>query len=184
MSFMRENSKSDIATRRLILEPLRLDHAELCMECLADVNLYTYVPQMPPASVDELKGRFREVLSGSGSPDEIWLNWFGRKPSAGPYVCSVQATVRKSFRMSYIAYQTFAPFRGQGFAKEACGAVIGYLSTVFGTKLIRAEIDSRNVASRKLLESLQFLQVGFKEKADRFKGTESDECVYELSVGL
>jgi ribosomal-protein-alanine N-acetyltransferase len=174
----------EIATRQLILEPLRLDHAELCMDCLTDANLYTYVPQDPPANVGELKLRFSELLRGSGTPDESWLNWFGKSRSSGQYVCSVQATVSKSKRMSYLAYQTFATFRGQGFAKEACGAVISYLSSACGTKLFRAEIDSRNVASRKLVESLHFRQVAFKEKADRFKGCDSDEYVYELSAGL
>jgi ribosomal-protein-alanine N-acetyltransferase len=179
---MHEISDPEFATRRLILEPLRLDHAELCMDSLTDTNLYTYVPQMPPVDVGELKLRFSELLRGSGSPDESWLNWFGRVPSSGQYVCSVQATVSKSKRMSYLAYQTFATFRGQGFAKEACGAVIGYLSRAYGTKLFRAEIDSRNVASRKLVESLYFRQVAFKEKADRFKGSDSDEYVYELNL--
>jgi len=174
----------EIVTRRMILEPLRVDHAELCMDCLVDADLYTYVPQNPPASVNELKLRFSELLRGSGTPDESWLNWFGRMASSGQYVCSVQATVRKSRRMSYLAYQTFAAFRGQGFAKEACGAVIGYLSNSHGTKLFRAEIDSRNIPSRRLVESLQFRQVAFKEKADRFKGCDSDEYVYELSTGL
>jgi [ribosomal protein S5]-alanine N-acetyltransferase len=179
---MHEIGSSEIATRRLILEPLRLDHAALCMDCLSDPNLYTYVPQMPPANVDDLKARIRELLRGSGTPDESWLNWYGKAPSSGQYVCSVQATVSKSKRMSYLAYQTFATFRGQGFAKEACAAVIGYLLTAYGTKLIRAEIDSRNVASRKLVESLHFRQVAFKEKADTFKGSDSDEYVYELSL--
>jgi [ribosomal protein S5]-alanine N-acetyltransferase len=179
---MHEISDPEIATPRLILEPLRLDHAELLMDSLADANLYAYVPQVPPANLAELKLRFGELLGGSGSPDEIWLNWYGRMPSSGQYVCSVQATVSKSKRMSYLAYQTFATFRGQGFAKEACGAVIGYLSAAHGTRLFRAEIDSRNVASRKLVESLHFRQVAFKEKADRFKGSDSDEYVYELSL--
>ncbi len=56
------------------------------------------------------------------------------------------------------------------------------ITNVCGMRLVRAEMDSRNLPSRKLVESLNFRQVAFKKKADFFKGADSDEYVYELSI--
>ncbi len=179
---MHEAGQTRIETQRLALEPLRLDHAELCIENLRDVELYTYVPQDAPGHAQELRERYRRILRGSRSPDEVWLNWFGSCRSSGRYACFVQATVSVTSRSSLIAYQTFSPFRRKGLANEACRAVIAHLAATFGTRLVRAEIDSRNVASHRLVESLHFCRVALKQKADFFKGADSDEYVYELAI--
>lgn len=170
-----------IETSRLILEPLRVEHAELCFGHLADPELYVYVPQNPPASIEKLAERYRHILTNAPA-NQIWLNWFGRAKKDDAFVCSVQATIDIAERSAMLAYQTFAPNRQQGLAREACIAVMDHL--VSRRHLVRfvAEIDTLNVASRKLLESLHFRQVGLKRNADHFKGRSSDEFIYELQV--
>jgi len=174
--------QTKIETRRLVLEPLRIEHAELCIGKLQELELYTYVPQEPPVEVEELRTNYKRILSGSQTTDEVWLNWFGKCRSSGEYICFVQATVNVTTRSSDIAYQTFYPFRRKGIAKEACQAVITHLATTFDTRIIRTEIDTRNIASYRLVESLHFKRVACKQNADFFKGTHSDEYVYELVI--
>jgi hypothetical protein len=50
--------------------------------------------------------------------------------------------------------------------------------------VVAAEIDTRNVASIALVESLGFSRVAFEKGADHFKGSSSDEYRYELSEGV
>ena len=126
-----------------------------------------------------LAARFRHVLTNAPA-NQIWLNWFGRAKMDGNFVCSVQATVDVAERSAMLAYQTFASSRQQGFAREACSAVIDHLVSVHRIERFVAELDTLNVPSRNLLESLHFRQVGLKRDADHFKGRSSDEFTYEL----
>lgn len=151
----------------------------LCFKHLTDPELYVHVPQEPPASIERLAARFRHVLTNAPA-DQIWLNWFGKTKAEDAFVCSVQATVDIAERSAMLAYQTFASSRRQGFAREACGAVIDRLASVHHTRRFVAELDTLNVASRQLLESLGFRQIALKRDADRFKGRSSDEFTYEL----
>ena len=72
---------------RILLEPLRTDHADEMAALLDDPALYAYIGG-GPASVSELRARYARQVAGPG-PDggEVWLNWVvrrrdGLKPSA------------------------------------------------------------------------------------------------------
>ena len=172
-----------LETARLVLEPLRVEHAALCFLPLCDATLYPYVPQDPPTSVEELEVRFQKLeLGAPPSLEEVWLNWFVRLRSSADYVGFVQATVRLPERHALLAYQTFLPFRRRGYAAEACRRVVDYLSATFSLEAILAEIDTRNQPSRKLVESLGFIAGPVRENADFFKGQSSDEITYRLEL--
>ncbi len=74
----------------------------------------------------------------------------------------------------------FHSHRRQGYAHEACVAVLKHVRETYATKRVVAEMDVRNVASWKLVESLGFVRTGNKLNADFFKGESSDEYLYEL----
>src|SRR4029079_127344 len=65
-----------LETPRMVLEPLVADHATALFETLQHPDLYTYIPQDPPSSLDALKIRYA-ALPTRHSPDgqEDWLNW-------------------------------------------------------------------------------------------------------------
>lgn len=172
-----------IETARLLLEPLRVEHANLCFHKLTEPDLYTYVPQDPPNEVADLAKRYQFILS-QPPEGELWLNWFGKSNLDGTYICFVQATVRRAENLAMLAYQTFFPYRRQGFAKEACKAVIDHLRSSHGVSHFKVEMDMLNIASRSLVEALHFHQTGITKQADHFKGRSSDEFVYELVVPL
>jgi RimJ/RimL family protein N-acetyltransferase len=50
----------------------------------------------------------------------------------------------------------------------------------FGVSMIKAEIDTRNAASIRLVERLGFRRAGVRERADYFKSMPSDEVDYVL----
>jgi RimJ/RimL family protein N-acetyltransferase len=81
-----------IATERLALEPLGLDHAEEMATVLADAVLHTFIGGEPLSS-DELRRRYARLVKGSGQLDVSWLNWVLRRRSDGRLVGTVQATV-------------------------------------------------------------------------------------------
>lgn len=171
-----------LETPRLLLEPLALSHASALFEPLQTPELYTYIPQEAPVSLEALTARYA-TLSGRHSPDgrEIWLNWALRQRATGVYVGTAQATVRTD-HTALLAYMIFPAFWRQGYAREACARVLAHLFEDYYVSQVAAEIDTRNAASVRLVESLGFTRVATTPGADFFKGAASDEYRYELNA--
>jgi [ribosomal protein S5]-alanine N-acetyltransferase len=169
-----------LKTPRLSIEPLLPAHAARLYERLQDERLYEFIPQDPPASAQLLEDRYR-ALSSRSSPDgrEAWLNWALRTRRSGDYAGVLEATVHENLTAT-IAYMVFVPYQGRGLAAEACSRLRAHLFEDYRVSVVAAEIDTRNVASIALVESLGFERVAFHKVADHFKGSSSDEYRYEL----
>ena len=137
-----------IETEHLTLEPLRADHAVEMVEVLADPRLYEYIGGTPPSPA-QLRARYALQVVGH-SPDRRhgWLNWIVRERATGDAVGTVQATVtaREGRSEAEIAWVIGTMHQGCGHAKEAAGAMVGWLRT-HGTDTITAHIDPKHEAS-------------------------------------
>ncbi len=154
----RENVASDshdaetpLLTARLLLEPVRSEHAASLFAPLQDPRLYTYIPDDPPTSLEALQDRYRR-WERRISPDgrEVWLNWIARALASGEWVGTFQATITEDHQ-ALLAYMIFPSYQRQGFACEGCLSVIEHLVERYGVKFIAAEIDMRNASSIALL---------------------------------
>lgn len=172
------NDGVHLASARLALEPLVAGHADALFAILSDPALYAFVPGDPPASVASLRARYLR-LEARRSPDgrERWLNWAVRLVD-GPYVGRVEATVQHDWRAS-IAYFVGTDFARRGYGAEAVAAVVHYLVDALRVRGVEARIDTRNVASQRLVEHVGLRRTRVERNADHFKGSSSDEFVYE-----
>jgi RimJ/RimL family protein N-acetyltransferase len=161
---------------------VRRQHAPLLFEVLSDESIYRYIPQEPPESEAYLAARFGR-LEARQSPDglERWLNWAIRLKATNSCAGLVQATVRQDGQ-ALLAYELNQAFRGQGFAREACAAVLEELNGYYGVTTWMAYVDTRNMPSIRLLERLGFIRTEQIAQADYFKDAWSDEFVYTLSL--
>jgi RimJ/RimL family protein N-acetyltransferase len=142
---------------------------------LQDPSIYAFIPTEPPSSLSALKDRYARLATRhSADRSEIWLNWAVRVVASDEYAGTVQATVRTD-ESAVIAYELGAEFRGRGYATEACEAVIAELVASYAINRIAAFVDTRNVASMRLLERLGFHRMRHIPDADFFKGASSDE---------
>jgi ribosomal-protein-alanine N-acetyltransferase len=172
-----------IEAGELRLEPILPSHAAKLFGELKAPELYTFIPQDPPQSVQALERRYaRWAQRRSADGNELWLNYAVYRPSDGVYVGTVQATLESSGK-TLIAYEVFPRFWRRHVASHACAALLDHLFDDYGVPVVSALTDTRNVASRKLLESLGFTRTGTIENADEFKGSVSDEYAYELPRG-
>lgn len=167
-------------TERLLLEPLRGAHAAELFDLLSDERLYRDIPQEPPATLAALTTRY-ERLETRQSPggEQHWLNWAVRSKADGRCVGRVEVTVRRD-GSAHLAYEIGPAYWRRGIATEACGRVIRALFEEAGATEVRAEVDTRNLPSIRLLERLGFERTGFRANADFFKGRASDEWSYRL----
>ncbi|MFL9874059.1 GNAT family N-acetyltransferase [Paraburkholderia megapolitana] len=171
---------SILSTPRIRLEPLAASHAATMFDGLSDPACYRYIPEEPPGNVEDLAARYR-MLEGRRSPDgtEAWLNWalIGLDGRSHGYV---QATVDLNAKEAWVAYFVFSSSQRQGYAREALSGLLPALRAAYGITRFNAAIDTRNVASIRLVESLGFVLDRHVKNADEFKGSVSDEFHYSL----
>src|SRR5687768_1368282 len=149
---------NSITTRRLVFEDLRESHAEKLWPVLADLRIYGFLDAEPPASLQALAERFRKLEQGrSDDGDEIWLNWLVQT-TEGTCIGFVQATIFAD-RSAAIAFVLGAEFWGQGYGSEAAGTMLRTLVENHPIRGVFATVDSRNVASERLLLRLGFGEV-------------------------
>ena len=133
-----------IETERLMLNPLTASDAEDMVAVLADESLYAFTGGEPP-TLDALTERYRRQTSGSGVPDEQWLNWVIHTAVDQRAVGFVQATVRPN--SADIAWLVGVQDQRRGIATEAAQAVSAWLATK-GVQRLEAHIHPSHAASQ------------------------------------
>ncbi len=91
-------------------------------------------------------------------------------------------TLQAGERRAAIAYTLGRTFWGAGYASEACRAALDHLGRASAVARVEAFIDTRNARSIALVERLGFIRRGFVANADYFKGSSSDEYVFEFAL--
>jgi len=69
-----------IFTERLALSAITVGDADELVGVLSDDHLHEFIGGRP-ATLDELRQRYRDLVAGSNEPSEIWLNWIVRRTS-------------------------------------------------------------------------------------------------------
>jgi len=170
----------DLISERLRMEPLCGRHSEVVFTPLQDAAIYTYLPKDPPTA-EALQRRY-DFLAKGRSPDgtERWLNWIAFLRGSMTPVGTFQVTLPRSAPGSF-GYVVFPPVWRQGYAREMATCVITHVFRTHGTPSLYAEIDTRNIGSIGLVESLGLTRIATTRGADFFKGAPSDEYRYSVS---
>jgi|AGTN01.1.fsa_nt_gi Acetyltransferases, including N-acetylases of ribosomal proteins len=173
-----------LETERLLLEPLRPDHAQATFRFWSDPALYRFIPGDPPPSLAWLVERYQR-LSTRLAPDgsELWLNWMIKARGGDRFLGLVEASVDQE-KCATLAYFVFQPFWRRGIAIEACVRVFRCLREECGITMLTADIDTRNTASIRLAQRLGLVYCRETRAVDFFKGTRSDEYRYIWKLGM
>jgi RimJ/RimL family protein N-acetyltransferase len=142
-------------SERLVLEPLRPEHAEELAPILDDTSLHRFTGGQP-ASTEKLRARFeRQVVGHSADGTEQWRNWTVRLRSSGQAIGTLQATVRPCGErtVAEIAWVVGVVYQGQGFAKEAAAEMVSWLRAR-GISSVAARIHPRHDASMAVARSV------------------------------
>ena len=95
---------------------------------LGDPALHEFIGGQP-ATVEELHDRYAAWTRGSGSTDEVWLNWVVRHGADDVAMGAVQATIidPESTPTADVAWTIGVPWQGHGYAGEAGVALVQWL---------------------------------------------------------
>jgi RimJ/RimL family protein N-acetyltransferase len=139
---------SPLTTDRLILEPLRVDHAEEMAIVLDDIALHAFIGG-EPAGVDELRHRYTVQVRGHSDDDtEHWLNWIVRRIDDDRAIGFVQATVTgpQDDLAAETAWVIGVSDQGRGYAVEAAGEMLWWLRA-HGVLTVIAHVHPEHLAS-------------------------------------
>jgi release factor glutamine methyltransferase len=134
-----------IETERLVLEPVRVEHADEMAAVLDDVRLHEFTGGRP-STRPELRERYARWLSHAGL--EGWLNWILRERRTGEAVGTFQVTLRvdSGRRVAELAWVVAVAYQGRGYAAEAGAAAVEWLRRN-GTDMLIAHIHPSHEAS-------------------------------------
>ena len=159
-----------LETERLLLEPIRAEHADGMFEGLREPSLYAYQTDEPPRDLASLRERYARLAHGV-SPDGKfrWLNWILVRRDGGGTAGYVQATVRDDRSAAEIGYLVLGAHQHRGFAAESVEAMVRHLLRA-GVGEVHAVIDVRNRPSLALIERLGFIRTNTRESDDVIGG--------------
>jgi len=79
-------------------------------------------------------------------------------------VVNVSEIVRAALQSAYLGYYAFQPHVGQGYMTEGLALVLRHAFRRLGLHRLEANIQPRNLASRKLVRRLGFRKEGFSPR--------------------
>ncbi len=163
-----------------MLEPLAPRHAAVMFGGMSDTELFLWIDDVPPPTATALERRYARVTApDAGAPDR-WLNWALRLRDSDDYAGRVEVTLHPDGTAN-LAYFTFTRFMRRGLAREACAAVLDALRNDYGAREVIATMDTRNSASRRLVESLGFVRDPGTEPSS-LKGIATEDYRYRLKL--
>ena len=150
----------ELVTERLRLEPVAPDHAEELWRALHDVRLHRFTGGRP-LGLSELRRRFtRQALGYSRDGGERWCTWIVRERASAAATGFVQATVPSGApRSAELAWTIATAFQHRGYAREAAGAVAGWLR-VNGVDELTALIHPDHAASSAVAGAIGLSRTG------------------------
>lgn len=160
--------QAQLATGRMVLEPVVEDHAEEMWQLFGDTELHHFVPYEPLTLEKQRERCARWALRRSPDGKEIWLNWAARETTSHMVMAHFQAGIKEGEDTASIGYLVAKPFQRQGYAREGLEAVFQYLRTVLKIREVKAWSDTRNAASHALARKLGMVQTELIKNADFF----------------
>lgn len=173
-----------LTTERLELRPIRNEDAPGIWPHVSDPEIARYMSWEPHESLDVTRRFIEDVVRRMEQGSTV--SWTIRERPSGS-VCglvSLIAIMRTHRALRYdkaeLAYWIGQPFQGQGYATEACRAVLDYAFGELNLNKVTVAHDAENAASAALIRRLGFRRVGIEHRHFQKNGRWIDHIIYEL----
>ncbi|RII19794.1 Acetyltransferase (GNAT) family protein [Streptomyces sp. YIM 130001] len=153
-------------TERLVLVPLRVEHAAEMAEVLSDPALHAFTGGAP-LDTDALRSRYERLTAGSPDPAVVWCNWVLEWCATGRLAGTVQATVTPDTRTAEIAWVVGTGWQGRGIAKEAARALVELLREQYGVTVVVAHVHPDHHASAAVAAAAGLAPTGHLHDGER-----------------
>jgi ribosomal-protein-alanine N-acetyltransferase len=161
----------ELVTARLRLRRAAPSDLAALHEILSDAVALRFWSSPPHRDLEQTRAWLAEMMAqGPPVSDDFVIEREGRV--IGKAGC---------WRLPEIGFILHRRCWGQGFAAEACNAVIAHLFATYELAAITADVDPRNKASLRLLARLGFVETGHAAATYEIEGEISDSVYLALS---
>lgn len=144
-----------LQTERLTLRPAREDDLDGLHAILSDPRATRYWSTPPHETIGQTREWLASMIaSPPGAGEDFIIEHQGRVIGKTGF-----------YRFPEVGFILLPEVWGQGFAREALGAVLLRAFGVHGLPQVTADVDPRNDASLGLLESFGFRRTGYRERS-------------------
>jgi RimJ/RimL family protein N-acetyltransferase len=171
-----------IETQRLVIRPLEVaDADELAVyQSLADVCRYIpYEPRGREQIAERIADPARTKSALEKEGEGMWLA-VEHRDSGGVIGDVVLIWTSEEHQCAEIGYVFNPDVRGNGYATEACRALLALAFDELKVRRVIARIDARNDASAAVLRRLGMRQEAYLVQNEFFKGEWTDEVDFAL----
>ena len=170
-----------ISTSRLLLRPLTAEDIGALLAYRGDPEVCRYLP-FEPMTREVLTTRLagdlvRREIAREGDALTLGAARIGDGRLVGDVVLFFRSQRHAGGEIGYVFHPDVA---GQGFAVEACRAVLDLAFGDLGLHRVVANMDARNHASVRMAERLGMRREAHHRKSEMFKGEWSDLLVYAI----
>ena len=168
-----------ILTARLKLRPVSMNDVDAMLTYRGRPEVCRYLP-FEAMTREQLIGRLQSDLSRTFLTDEGQSLTLAAE-LAGQVIGDVVLFFRsREHAGGELGYVFHPDFTGQGYAREACAAVLALAFEQLGLHRIVARLDGRNERSARLAAALGLRREAEFKLNEIFKGEWSDELVYAM----
>jgi RimJ/RimL family protein N-acetyltransferase len=170
-----------VTTARLRLRPLSPDDIPDLLAYRGDPEVCRYLP-FEPMSEEVLAARTagdlgRSEITAEGQAMTLGAETISDGRLVGDVVLFFHSERHAGGEIGYAFHPDVA---GQGFASEACAAVLDLAYQELGLHRVVANMDARNLASMRLAERLGMRREAHYVSCEMFKGEWADLMVYAM----
>jgi RimJ/RimL family protein N-acetyltransferase len=164
---------------RLRLRPLQRGDAEALAAYRSDPEVARYQSWDVPFSLRDAHALIDDVAtSDAGRPG--WFQWAIEPIEGGAIVGDIGVNLLEDGLQAEIGYTIAPAVQRRGYASEGVSRMLEHLLVERGLHRVRAECDSRNIASLRLLERVGFRREGHLRSSTWSKGEWCDDYLYAL----
>lgn len=158
-----------------VLRPLRSSDADALHVAFSDPDTMRYMPHGPYTDIEQTRDKIIGMASGARG------GWHWAVTTDGGECLGWALLLKETEAQVSLGYMLNPAARGKGLARAATRAMLAYAFDVLGKNRVEAEIDPRNLASARVLETTGFTREGIRRQGYvRLHGEAVDNCLYGM----
>lgn len=144
-------------------------------KAMSDERIYENIREIPPRTPSELAIRYESRPDAIGRTVLNYSVWVDDK-----VIGLAQAVIEPDSASASVGYKTSPKSWGAGIGTSLLGNLLTTVAREYGISIFRAEVDSKNIASIKILEKNGFIQIASKPGTLKFQS--STELIFERDL--
>ena len=171
---------SQLETERLLLKKITNDDAPALFEMRSDREVMRHIDRPLAKTIDDALALIQVLTDGLDANNAVTWGIFLKEQPARLVGTLGFWQIQKEHYRAEIGYLLHPSLQGKGIMREAIIKAMEYAFSVMKLHSVEANVNAENLASRKLLEKLDFVQEAYFKENYYSNGRFIDSVVYSI----